>query len=209
MEIELLANRIRALFQDGVFGPASDDVLTSLRNQREPECLLDFARRLVPLRDLWAGGGLVYRISKQIELSDEFPDSRRSGFHIIGCCSDGDFIVMKPERIPFEIGFVTHEEIFPGCSWSDFYLPVCNSLYDFLFLSNVPLASSGDSVESVLPENYYEAKDANWEPKRLEDFGIDISALDFPLVLPDPAAPAPAAPAPHVESAEGAKEPAP
>ena len=154
---------------------------------------------------MWAGGGWVYRISKQIELSDEFPESRQSGFHIIGCCSDGDFIVMKPERIPFEIGFVTHEEIFPDCSWSDFYLPVCNSLYDFLFLSNVPLVSSGDSVESVIPEDYYEAK----KPKRLEDFGIDISALDFPLVLPGPATNAPAAPATHADSAEGAKEPAP
>ena len=182
MDISLLAKQMASLFSEGSFEPATDDVLAKLRNQRVPTVLLDFARSLVPRRNLWVGSGLVYPISKQIEYNEEFPEARAAGAFIIGSCPDGDFIVLKSASLPFEIGFVTHEEIVPDCSWSEFYWPICRSLYDFLVLSNIPLVSDR---ETMLPEDYYEAKRMNWRPKALAEFGIVASQFDFPVMLPD------------------------
>jgi hypothetical protein len=134
----------------GRIGNATPEVAHWLESLHElPPSFVSFMKTHSPKTEIWAGAGGIFDETAIMRWNREFPAPLQAGLFILGSAPNGDLIVLDLENSPGAVGYLNHERMYSVQDLRPIFVPICESLGEFLWRIN--------ANENDLPDDYFEA----------------------------------------------------
>lgn len=104
---------------------------------------------IVPMKEMSAGACVIFPYTQIFTANYEARRRINPYYLVIGCCPNGDLVVLDTSYHTLSIGYVAIEEVGDEKPWDDYCVHISRTLGSFLHDSN---------FLGILPDDYYQAR---------------------------------------------------